>query len=205
MSHFTVMVIGNDVEGQLAPYQENNMGDCPEQYLKFNDTEDEMLQEYENESSERVVMPDGRLLMPWDEEFRVPGSFGHGGGTHKVPEGLERREVPFKELYPTFEEFAAQWRGYANRDPKTGRYGYWDNPQTKWDWYQIGGRWSGMLLLKPGAKGKYGQRSWTNEGKADDMDRCDQARKGDIDLDGMRDEAGSKAARQPGSGRPCDV
>ena len=37
MSHFTVMVIGDNPEEQLAPYQENNMGDCPQEYLEFND------------------------------------------------------------------------------------------------------------------------------------------------------------------------
>jgi hypothetical protein len=29
----------------------------------------------------------------------------------------------------------------------------------KWDWYQIGGRWQGMLKLKAGAKGCSGSRS----------------------------------------------
>lgn len=33
MSHFTVMVFGDDAEKQLAPFQENNMGDCSEQHL----------------------------------------------------------------------------------------------------------------------------------------------------------------------------
>jgi len=35
MSHFTVLVIGKDVEEKLAPFQENNMDDCPKEYLKF--------------------------------------------------------------------------------------------------------------------------------------------------------------------------
>lgn len=38
MSHFTVAVFSDgtkSVEELLAPYQENNMGDCPKKYLKF--------------------------------------------------------------------------------------------------------------------------------------------------------------------------
>lgn len=38
MSHFTVLVFAKDENeaGRLmAPYQENNMGDCPKQYLQF--------------------------------------------------------------------------------------------------------------------------------------------------------------------------
>lgn len=29
MSHFTVLVVGEDVRGALAPFQENNMGGLP--------------------------------------------------------------------------------------------------------------------------------------------------------------------------------
>ena len=42
MSHFTVMVIGNNVVDQLAPFQENNMGDCPVEYLEFEDYTEEV-------------------------------------------------------------------------------------------------------------------------------------------------------------------
>ena len=45
MSHFSVAVVTNtgseeEVERLLAPYQENNMGDCPEEYLEFIEDED---------------------------------------------------------------------------------------------------------------------------------------------------------------------
>lgn len=26
-------------------------------------------------------------------------------------------------------------------DPKTGKHGYWENPNKKWDWWQVGGRY----------------------------------------------------------------
>ncbi|WP_430599388.1 hypothetical protein [Enterococcus sp. DIV0179] len=83
MSHFTVAVITKDgkeetCEKLLAPFQENNMGDCPQKYLKFIEDED------------------------------------------------------------------------CDIDEETGKKGYWENPNRKWDWYQIGGRWSGLLKLKTG-------------------------------------------------------
>lgn len=31
-------------------------------------------------------------------------------------------------------------------------YEYWTNPNGKWDWYQVGGRWCGSLKLKRGFK-----------------------------------------------------
>lgn len=55
MSHFTVLVrvpaeilqkhegsVAKAVAAMLAPYQENNMDDCPKEFLEFNDTEDEI-------------------------------------------------------------------------------------------------------------------------------------------------------------------
>lgn len=35
-------------------------------------------------------------------------------------------------------------------DPETGRRGYWSNPNAKWDWYEVGGRFEGSLPLKGG-------------------------------------------------------
>lgn len=37
---------------------------------------------------------------------------------------------------------------------------YWYNPNGKWDWYQFGGRWCGLIKAK---RGSYGERSWTNK------------------------------------------
>ena len=47
MSHFVVLVIGNDWEEQLLPYTENTEA-CPKEYLEFKDVEEEYRQEYEN-------------------------------------------------------------------------------------------------------------------------------------------------------------
>lgn len=194
MSHFTVMVIGENVETQLAPFQENNMGDCPKEFMEFNDMEDEFLEEYENGSTTKVVMPDGTYKNRWDDAFRKPGEHGIGSNTHEVPAELEQREVPFKELYATFEEFVAGYHSYEKRDEDKNRYGYWENPNRKWDWYQVGGRWSGFLKLKEGARGAHGERSWMNRGEANDAGTCDSALKGAIDFEGMRQEAGERAA-----------
>lgn len=155
MSHFTVLVIGDNPEQQLKPFQENNMGDCPKEYLKFNSVEEEYREEYETDTVTKVVMPDGRLLNKWDEEFRVKGSFGLGTGTHEVPVHLEQKEVKFTEIYPSFDEYITDWYGYE-KDQETGLYGYWENPNAKWDWYSLGGRWSGMIKLKYGASGVVG-------------------------------------------------
>jgi hypothetical protein len=196
MSHFVVLVIGNDPEQALAPFQENNMGDCPEHYLVFHDTEDEYLKKYNEDTRSMVKLPSGRLVSKYDRDFKVGGSFGISSRDEYVfPDGSEHIEVPFKETYATFEEFMADYCGDKDRDEKTGRYGYWENPNKKWDWYQIGGRWSGLLRLKPGAQGQNGERSWGNPGQ-NDAGFCDQANAGDIDWAFMIEEKRKKAGEE---------
>lgn len=160
MSHFTVGVIlenpkgdnykfNKDLEMALAPFQENNMGDCPKEYLEFNSVTEEEKETYETGTTTKVKCSDGKLVSPYDDMFRVEGSIGIGTGTHKVPEnaGFEIVEIPFKELYPTFEQYMKEYGDYE-LDEEMQDYGYWKNPNAKWDWWQVGGRWRDQLLVK---------------------------------------------------------
>jgi len=170
------------------------MGDCPKDYLVFNDEEDEMLEKYQTETDKRVVMPDGSFKSRYDECFRVPYHKGHIGSEYAVPEELEQREMRFTELYPTFEDYATDWHGSKERDPQMNRYGYWENTHAKWDWYQMGGRWTGFYKLKEavahigGLLGTPGLM--TPEAEAG---HADQLMVGDVDLEGMRTEAAVSA------------
>ena len=203
MSHFTVLVIGNDPEKQLAPFQENNMGNCPREYLAFNDHEDEYREEYEKQTREMIVMEDGSLLSPYADCFkqkRANDPFGGVGFSTSdkflYPAGTTRREVPFKELYPTLEAFAKDWHG-AERDAEKGRYGYWENPNKKWDWHSLGGRWTGMLKLKNGdatPMARLGRPGLMTD--AAEVGHADQARKRDVDWKGMRANAAQKASQK---------
>ncbi len=152
MSHFNVAVITpsmNDVEALLAPFQENNTGNCPEEYLTFFDVEEEYRRLYELESAEYIQMEDGRLLSPYHSIFRTTASqpMLH---THEVPSHLQRVQIPHKEKYTTFDDYMIQHVGYSAKDEKTGKWGYRDNPNAKWDSWQIGGSWSNKLILRSG-------------------------------------------------------
>jgi hypothetical protein len=54
-------------------------------------------------------------------------------------------------------------------DPETGNCSYQENPNEKWDWWQVGGRWSNALVCKRDT-GLY---------------RTDQCRVGDLDFESM--------------------
>lgn len=146
MSHFTVLIIGDNIEKQLAPYQENNMSDCPEEYLEFHDKEDELLDAYNTDTTKKVMLESGEIVDYYDERFKV--KVGTFETKIVVPDHLKLIDMPMKEAYPTFEEYALEYEGYKHRDQTHNRYGYWENPQAKWDWYQIGGRWTGFFKLK---------------------------------------------------------
>ena len=150
MSHYTCLVIGPDPEKQLAPYQENNMGDSP--YAVFIDKTDEVLEEWEKLSaSER-----------------------------KKYNGLASN-------------YARDYFGYEVRD---GQYGIVENPNSKWDWYQLGGRWAGFFKIKPKSIKKYdGVKAnfswgWSKEEKEKVLQDqlVDQATKGDIDFESKMEE-----------------
>jgi hypothetical protein len=200
--HYTTLVIGaqgeDEVREALAPYMENCCAEPDKRFMEFDDMEDDLRAQYENDMVDRVVMPDGRLLDPCNEEFFVP--FQHEDSSkpdmqiyiREVPRDLEVRKLPAKDAYQTFEEFADAHCG--ERDSTYNRYGFWQNPNAQWDWYLIGGRWSLCFQLKKGRKGLIGRPGVFRRSRPL-AGRADQALKRDIDFDAMRSERARDAAR----------
>ena len=244
MSHFTVAIICDDpqnIQQILAPFQENNMGNCPSEFMSFTDVEAEAKKEWEEEGSaewyadfrhrlnENVgetidqIKKDGRYKFFMDdrmdmfkvgcgkkcsigghiegqsvgkqsyrqvfgeiisyltfngnevwelmsEEQRELFSSYHNEDEEELEEAkgkLKRMEIeikvidgpkqiPHKEKYPEFNTFMEEWHGYKF-DEEQGKYGYWENPNAKWDWWEVGGRWMGSLLIKEGKDGFTGK------------------------------------------------
>jgi hypothetical protein len=71
------------------------------------------------------------------------------------------------------------------------------NPNAQWDWYQIGGRWSGFFRLKEDSKScVMGKDSLVYPSEKGQGLRADSALKGDIDFDAMRKEAHERATEE---------
>lgn len=64
------------------------------------------------------------------------GGYDSGHGEHHE----------FRRDYATFEAFCSDWKGYRQAD--SGRWGWFCNPNAKWDWWVIGGRWPDILAGK---------------------------------------------------------
>lgn len=51
--------------------------------------------------------------------------------------------------YEDLAVYAQEYHGYDFRED-IQQFGFWNNPNAKWDWYSVGGRWNGLLKLKKG-------------------------------------------------------
>ncbi|MFJ5532406.1 hypothetical protein [Streptomyces sp. NPDC093261] len=73
------------------------------------------------------------------------------------------------------------------------------NEQSKWDWWQIGGRWADHFIHRPDADLRRlvrGSRSWMNEKDPHKLGYCDGGPRGLLDFEAMREEAARKAAKE---------
>lgn len=107
----------------------------------------------------------------------------------------EAKVAAYRKKYPDSDD--EKFRVNDGRIEQQSTY----NPDSKWDYWRIGGRWAGGLRLKvqDGVEGYRAPLSW--EWTADPQDAppddfVDQALKVDVDIDGMRDDAERQATER---------
>lgn len=205
MSHFLVLLTHlkdqEDLACQMLPFCEDT-SDLPEPFLAFVDNTAEYREEYETGQREEVLTPDGTRVSPWTSFVRnESGVWVEKDGWDIPKDALKARDLdgkdgfvlertPWKKVHATFEEHCQQ---YHNEEPDDqGRYGYFSNPNAKWDWYTIGGRWKGFFRARPGCSGELGESgAFGNESAPDHFDWI---QKSDIDFDAMMATAGAEAS-----------
>lgn len=171
MSHFVVIVAG-DVDHNLAPFHEFECTGADNEFVVAVDQTNDAIESFKGKQVDGDYNDFADFVSKWYGFEAVP--FG------EEPD-LEGRH---KYGYYTVDE-SGEPVGVFNRT----------NPNAKWDWYQVGGRWSGYFKLKSGKSGEYGEKSWMNAGEENDSVHCDVALKGDIDFEGMR-KAADDACRE---------
>ena len=99
--------------------------------------------------------------------------------TH-TPEEIDVLLEPFNEQVG----FGSPYGVYEKYDEgdASGEQGRWYNPNARWDWYCVGGRWCGQLKLLEGKKGWYGSDYSEEERKQLEKGRCDSAHVNDCDF-----------------------
>ena len=101
----------------------------------------------------------------------------------KMPGYVEALLAPFEEQVDPdspYAEFVENEE--CDLDKTVGAGGYWHNPNARWDWWEIGGRWRGLLRLLPGKSGYRAPVDRWSKGFDYPADRCDGARVADCDF-----------------------
>ena len=140
MSHFCVMVIGEDHEKQLAPFDENL--EMP-RHIKA--TKKQLI-ERERQSIEKYKNS------VYAEYLKDKEAYKSKCLNQKHIDYLES-EFPSKLNYTEEQLYAEATRYYEEDEigPEGEVYSTY-NPQAKWDWYTIGGRYCGSIILKDGCE-----------------------------------------------------
>lgn len=167
MSHFAVLVVGNDHEKQLAPYHEFESTGTNDEYVEDVDITDEIRELMAEDCADE------------DDPFMEALAY-HGLEARIVQDESEvDRDGDHKFGYAVVLD--GQLIKAVNRT----------NPDRRWDWYQVGGRWTGFFRLKPGHSGVVGSPGLMTPQPG--AGTADQVRKGDVDWEGMRNAAGTAA------------
>lgn len=177
MSHFTVLVIGDDVDAALEPFDETIE---LAKYVEY--TREQLI------AKSRQKVEDYKnglyaeyLADPVKYKAECTNDYHMRYIEEEFPKKLQWTDQQHYEeaiCYYEPEDIGPNGEVYSTR-----------NPQGYWDWYQIGGRWAGAITVKPGTTFDTPNFSWW--WSAEEMDRViktlktDSALLKDIDFDAM--------------------
>lgn len=84
-----------------------------------------------------------KILLPW-HEYECTGFEDYVVDVDVTDEMVEDHKK-----YGNGKPFGADWvRDWSGAVERNGRYYKHTNPNARWDWYKVGGRWTGMLVPK---------------------------------------------------------
>jgi hypothetical protein len=178
MSHFTVLVIGGNPEKQLQPYHEYECTGVDDEYVIDVDNTEEV----EGWLKEELFA--GKKGSNYDYEYDEEDAKENLTGYKKMS-----RSEYFTLIGSSIDNEIADYHGYTKKEGKWIRR---TNPNKKWDWYQLGGRWAGFFKMKHAeVEAVVGEESFMGSPAREGY--ADQLLKRDIDFDSMRAEAVGKA------------
>lgn len=179
MSHFSVLVIrnwGQSLEKLMQPFHEYECtGICDEYVVEVEEDLEKYRQDYLKHNDE------GQDFAAWLSGWTGKKLFVQGGA----------QLASAKDF--TYGRIEVDQQGSVLRVVDV------TNPNYKWDWWVLGGRWNGFFRVKRGAVFS-GHVKVGRPGMLGTMDphpfAADECRKCDVDLELMRSEAEECGARQ---------
>lgn len=178
MSHFAVLVIGEDPEKQLEKFDENLELDRYVEYTKQEliDKEKQSIEDYRTTTYAQYLKDPIKYAEDCTNENHLNYL------RNDFPKKLEMSD---DDIYKD----SIKWYEPGDIGPEGEVYSVRNN-QAKWDWYQIGGRYAGQIMVKPGVEIEDPNFSWgwEEEDRKEVMDKgsaTDQAYVKDIDFSKM--------------------
>jgi hypothetical protein len=160
MSHFCVLVVSNindDIDELLEPYNENR---TVEQYVSK--TKAEVIEEAKER---RDDFKNGRYAEFLADPIKYETGCTNSGHMEYIRETFPKiLEMTDEELYQNEIKYYD-----SNEIGQNGEIYSTYNPDSKWDWYQVGGRYAGMLRVKEGTPVHEPNFSWGWE--SDEMEK----------------------------------
>ena len=141
MSHFSVLVIGDNVDEQLAQYDESIE---VEPYVEY--TKEELIKKWKEEIEEYKKGTYAKYLNnpekyieenKWKTEHIKYVSEEFPKRLQWIDDEVYNHQIQIYEP----EQIGENWEVYSTY-----------NPKSKWDWYEVWGRWTGKLVVKQGVK-----------------------------------------------------
>lgn len=174
MSHYSVAIFhkpNQNINKMMAPYDENR--EISREEMVFRDCTDNLRRSYNNNTIEAYELRDGRIVSPISDELYVTTTKEKYRDARKNGTPVKRTKAYGKMVYLMFSPLSIsakkvnvtankvftfiQYCRYFEYEREKNRWGYYSNPLAKWDWWEFGGRWDGLLKLKDGAVGENGK------------------------------------------------
>lgn len=165
MSHFSVAILtneGQNPEDLLEPYSES-IEVAPYQNMN--------MEIAKKKRAERIEEYGNILSMPESKQKDY---------------NMEHVRKEFKRLNAITDEEYLKENLYEDADKKRGYSLSRHNPSSKWDWYELGGRWAGTLVTKVGITPDRGSPSLLMKDFSYKDREADQALVKDVDFEEMR-------------------
>ena len=209
MSHFSVAVAipadrMNDSEMSepgleaildqiMEPFNENT--DIHD-YMEFEDLTEEMKEAFQKKTVDLIQFPDGHRCTALDPEFysrfkriddgRIVEYLDKEKKVSAItPDSVALSYLPAQKFkdFCSFEHFCEEYEDLTQNE--NGQWGRWYNTKAYWDWWSIGGRFSGRLMAKEDSESAlFIPKEETSEYVPPTL--CNGARLRDIDWEGLR-------------------
>lgn len=130
-----------ELDRSLAPFMRSGEDSFPREKLAFDDATDDLMRLH---GTTIRYNPDASVT--WSSVRDI----SHELCLLRLKEhmsacSLDQFEGTLAELEPDFDAFVRRFTRYEGRDPATGGYGRWLNPVGYWDWWELGGRFNGLI------------------------------------------------------------